>query len=88
MEPEEGSKKELNEPQAEYGKKRITVFNSFEAMEEDTHKRLAALTYEERLCNLEILRKQIFYKSLLPSGNWPPLSRKFTVTKLPYEVCR
>lgn len=87
---EEKKDKEVNEPAAEYSslKKKITVFSSFEAMEEHTHRALAALSYEERLCNLETLRKRIFNKSLLPNGNWPPLSRKLTITKLPYEVCR
>jgi hypothetical protein len=82
----------VNEPQAEYQpvkpKKTITFFNSFEEMEEDRYKYLASLSYEQRLINLENLRKQIYHSLLLPDGTWPLLSRKLTIIKLPYEVCR
>ena len=82
----------VNEHQAEYitpaKKKTITFYNSFEEMEEDRWRYLASTTYEQQLAHLEEFRKQMYSKSLLPDGSWPLLSRKLTIIKLPYEVCR
>ena len=68
-------------------KKTITFFNSFEEMEAHNYQYLASLSYEQRIRNLEKLRKQIFHKSLLPNGEWPLLKRTFTITKLSWNVC-
>lgn len=82
----------VNEPQVQYrvvnGKKSITFYNSFDGMDEDRWRYLASTTHEQRLTHLEELRKQIYHNALLPDGTWPLLSRKLTVIKLPYEVCR
>ncbi|MDB5283093.1 MAG: hypothetical protein JWO06_2168 [Bacteroidota bacterium] len=87
---EQGDK--VNEPQAEYkpanSKKTITFYNSIDEMDEDRWRYLASLTYEQRLVRLEEFRKQIYHSALLPDGTWPLLSRKLTIVKLPYEVCR
>ena len=85
---EDETKHKAEEPAAEYGKKRIMVFNSFEEENEYTQRQYAALSYEERMTNLETLRKRIFYKLLNADGNWSPLLRKLEIIKLPYEVCR
>ena len=87
---DEKKENELNEPSVEYRtnqQKRITFFKSFEEENEYTHKMRAATSYEERLSNLEERRK-IVYNAPLKNGEWFPLLRKFTVIKLPYEVCR
>ena len=76
------------EPVVPYQTKKITFFNSIEEMNEDRYRMLAALTYEQRMENLEKLRKQVYHASLLPDGSWPLLSRKLTIIKIDYEVCR
>ena len=88
MEPETPGKKDnqsVNEPSAEYqksaAKKSIRFFNSFEEAEDYGRKQMAGHTHEQRLQNLEILRKRIYAEYLLPNGEWPPLSRTFKVIK-------
>lgn len=85
MQPEEENKAE--EPAVDYGKKRLTFFKSFEEENEYNYRQLALRSYEQRMSNLESLRKRIFYSALLADGNWPPLQRKLTIIILPYEVC-
>jgi hypothetical protein len=88
---EEENKDKVNEPQVHYkpaGKKTITFYNSFDEMEEDRYRYLASRSHEECLAHLEEFRKNMYHDALLPDGTWPLLSRKLTIIKLPYEVCR
>ena len=88
MESETPGKKDnqsVNEPSAEYqktsAKKSLLFFNSFEESKDYGRKQMAEHTYQERLRNLEIIRKRIYAEFLLPNGEWPPLSRTFKVIK-------
>ena len=85
MQPNEPDRNQLNEPQAEYGKKRITVFNAFQAMEADRITVLASLSYEQRLAVLSRNRKSIFKSILLPGEIFPPFKKIIQVSKLTYE---
>ena len=73
----------LNEPEAKYGtshsKRKIIFFNSFEESEEYGLKQMASHSYEERLSNLETLRKRSFNHLRLPDGNRPPLKKTITI---------
>jgi hypothetical protein len=87
---EDETNNQVNEPQVAYkpaGKKTITFYNSIDEMEEDRYRYLASRSHEECLSHLEEFRKNMYNDSLLPNGTWPLLSRKFTIIKLPYEVC-
>lgn len=55
---EDETKNKVEEPAVEYAGKRLTFFNSFEEAELHGLKEMAAHTYEQRLSNLEILRKR------------------------------
>ena len=80
-------KNEVNEPGAEYispkkiTNRTITFFKSFEEAETHGLKQMAAHTYEERLANLEILRKRTYSHLLLPNGHWPSIQRTITIVK-------
>jgi hypothetical protein len=77
----------VNEPGVEYrgnkpaAKRSITFFNSFEEAELHSLKQMAAHSPEERLANLEILRKRTWHHLLLPNGQWHPLPRIITIEK-------
>ncbi len=71
---QEEAENKAEEPAAEY--KRITFFNSFEEAELHGLKEMASHTYEQRLCNLEQMRKQSFSAS----GN-AGLARVITIVK-------
>jgi hypothetical protein len=77
--------KKINEPEIEYekltSKKKITFFNSFQGAEEYGLREMANHGHEERLRNLEILRKSTYSHLLLPDGKWPPLKRIITIDK-------
>lgn len=81
-------KNNINEPDAVYStapsKKKITFFNSFDEAEEYGLKQMAAHSYEERLTNLEIIRKRTYSHLLLPDGSWPLLKRIITIEKATY----
>ena len=85
MQPDEPDKNQLKKPQEEYGKKRITVFSSFEAMEADRIAGLASLSYEQRLAVLSRNRKHILKSILLPGEIFPPFKKIIQVSKLTYE---
>ena len=72
-----------SEPKEDYGSKNadkaIRFFSSFEEMEEYGRQRMADNTQEERLRNLEAMRKIFLRQYLLPDGNWPPLARVITI---------
>jgi hypothetical protein len=76
---------QLSEPEATYGnassKKEIIFFNSFDEAEEYGLKKMAAHSHEERLKNLETLRRRTYAYSLLPNGKIPPLEKIITVIK-------
>lgn len=75
----------INEPEAIYGavpsKKKIVFFNSFDEAEEYGLKEMAGHSYEERLQNLETMRKRMYAHLLLPNGEWPPLKKIITIEK-------
>lgn len=62
-------------------KKWIHVFSSFEDEKNYNSKKQASLSYDERLSQLEELRKLVYKDYLLPDGNWPPLAKVITITK-------
>lgn len=67
----------VEEPAVDYGKKRLTFFNSFEEAELHGLKEMAKHTPQERLANLETLRKRF----LLKGDTWQPLKRVVTIIK-------
>ncbi len=75
----------INKPEAAYGaspsQKKIRFFNSFDEAEEYGLKEMARHSHEERLKNLEVLRRRTFNYLLLPNGKWPPLKRIITIEK-------
>ena len=64
-------------------KKEIHFFNSFEEENEFTARQRASLSYDERMKNIEQLRKMVFSKYLLDNGSWPPIAKVFKIMK-PY----
>ncbi|MCW3127058.1 MAG: hypothetical protein JWO03_2716 [Bacteroidetes bacterium] len=64
--------------------KKITFFTSFEEAEEHGLHEMAKHSHEERLKNLEILRKRTHGHMLLPDGSWPPLKRIITIEYASY----
>ena len=87
----EDNKNKVEEPAVAYqptSKKTITFFNNFEEMEEHGLKIMALQSYEQRLTNLELLRKQMFHQLLLPNKQYPSIKRVITKTILPYAVCQ
>ncbi len=79
----------LNEPEAIYGnvspKRKIIFFNSFEEAEEHGLKKMANHTHEERLRNLEILRKRSFNNLRLSDRNLSPLKKIITIEFATYK---
>ncbi|MBS1622687.1 MAG: hypothetical protein JST83_01615 [Bacteroidetes bacterium] len=74
----------LNESGAAYDarpKKKITFFSSFEEAEEHGLREMASHSYEQRLENLEVIRRRTYGHRLLPDGSWPPLDRIITIEK-------
>ena len=51
---------EANEPVGEYGSKKITFFKSFEEENAYTHKQYAAMSPEERLASVTLMRLTAF----------------------------
>ena len=78
--------KTVSEPQAAYGKtmdKTIRFFSSFEEENEYVAKQNALLSYDQRMSNIEHLRKLVFSQYLLPNGSWAPVAKVFKIMK-PY----
>lgn len=57
----------------------VKIFNSFEEEAEYTAKQRAAMSRDERMKNIEELRKRVFHQHLLASGKWPPVSKIFKI---------
>ncbi len=80
---EEGNK--FNEPEAIYdatsSKKKITFFNSFDEAEEYKLRQMAKHSHEERLSNLEVIRKRTYMRPLLSNGKLPSLERVIIIVK-------
>jgi|GEM_PF-911721 hypothetical protein len=74
------SKKKANkaeEPKTAF--KTVRFFDSFEEENEDTAKQRAATSYDERMKNIETLRKRVFNEHLLANGKWPSISNTFKI---------
>ena len=71
MSKEEENKNKVNEPGAGYRKQEIVFFNSFQEMNDRHAMQMASLTPEERLNELERMRKMFLAEYLLPDGSWP-----------------
>ena len=71
MSEKDPDKNKVNEPSAEYQKQEIRFFNSFEEMNESQYAHWRSLTPEQRLNDLEQMRKTFLSKYLLPNGEWP-----------------
>lgn len=65
-----------NEPSLEYS---VKIFSSFEEENEFVAKERAEVPYEKRMNNIEVLRKQVFFKYLLPNGTWPSIEKTFKI---------
>jgi hypothetical protein len=78
---EEKNKNQLSEPESAYRKKRIQFYSSFEEAEEDKRKMMAAMSPEERMRNLERMRKRFLSHRLTADGKWKPLKRIITIHK-------
>lgn len=59
--------------------KTVRFFDSFEEENEDTAKQRAATSYDERMKNIETLRKRVFNEHLLANGKWPSISNTFKI---------
>ncbi|MDI1233970.1 MAG: hypothetical protein PSX81_06805 [bacterium] len=70
---------QVNEPTAIYGEQSIVFFKSFEEEEIHVAKARAALTYEQRMTQIEVLRKQVFNDFLLPNNTWPTIAPIFKI---------
>lgn len=79
----------LSEPDIRYetpkAQKKITFFNSFDEAEEHGLKQMARHSYEERLSNLEALRRRSFGQPLLTGGSRPIDKKKITVEFATYK---
>jgi len=82
------TKNEKNsEPQSDQNKaeepetafKTVHIFDSFEDEAEYNAKQRAAMSYGERMQNIEKLRKRVFHQYLLPNGKWPSISKTFKI---------
>ena len=72
----------VNEPDMAYtSQKKITLFNSFAEAEDHGLKEMANHSYEERLRNLETIRRRTYGHLLMPDGSWPPLKKTITIVK-------
>ena len=72
----------VNEPDMAYtSQKKITFFNSFAEAEDHGLKEMANHSYEERLRNLETIRRRTYGHLLMPDGSWPPLKKTITIVK-------
>lgn len=71
----------LEEPSVDFAAMTINVFNSFEEEAEFVALQSMNTSYEERLKNLEILRKQVYYNYLLPNGEWQAMKPTIIVLK-------
>jgi hypothetical protein len=71
------SKNKAKEPETDYTKRSITFFQSFEEATLHGLKEMASHTHEERLANLETLRRRFFLKE----KEWKPLARVITIVK-------
>ena len=58
--PQKENKSIASEPQAEYGKKTLQIFKSFEEQAEAEYKELASLTPEQHLQNAVELIKRVY----------------------------
>ena len=72
------------EPETTYRQIQFHFFNSFEEEQEFTARQRANLSYDERIFNIEELRKFIFRKHLLPNGKWPAVEKVFKIMN-PYK---
>ena len=70
---------EVGEPAVTYEKRRIVFFNSFEEENEYTAKKRAEVPYDERMMNIEELRKRVFNKYLLPDNSWRSIKKVFKI---------
>ena len=59
--------------------KSIRIFDSFEEEAEYTAKQRAGMSYDERMKNIEELRKRVFHQYLLSSGEWPSIAKTFKI---------
>jgi hypothetical protein len=58
---------------------RIVFFSSFEEENEYTAMRRAGRSFDERMTQIETLRKWAFHKFLLTDNTWPPISKTFKI---------
>jgi hypothetical protein len=71
----------INEPEKKHVKKEIIFFNSFDEAEEYGLKKMASHSHEERLANLETIRKRVYSHLLLPNGEWPRMRKVITIER-------
>lgn len=72
----------VNDTQVNYSvSKKIHFFQSFEEEKEFEAKKQASLSYEERMHQLEKLRKIVYKEYLQEDGTWKPLIKKITILK-------
>ena len=62
---------------------KITFFSSFEEENEYTAMQRAGKSYDDRMTEIERLRKWAFHKFLMTDNTWPPISKTFKIM-LPY----
>jgi hypothetical protein len=57
----------------------LKFFPSFEEENEYTAMQCAAKSFDDRMLEIETLRKRVFRKFLLPDNTWPPISKTFKI---------
>jgi hypothetical protein len=65
--------------QKAYPSNEIKFFSSFEEENEYTAMRRAGKSFDERMIEIEILRKWVFRDFLLEDNTWPPISKTFKI---------
>lgn len=65
--------------QKAYPTNEIIFFSSFEEENEFTAKKRAGKSFDERMTQIETLRKWVFHKFLLTDNTWPPISKTFKI---------
>jgi hypothetical protein len=77
----EDESNKAEEPKTAYNT--VHIFDSFEEEAKHNARQRAAMSYDERMEQIEGLRKRVFNQYLQPDGSWPSISQKFKIME-PY----
>lgn len=71
-------------PSKEENNMRIHIFNSLEEENAYVYNSMCELSYENRMKNMEYMRRNLFHEYILLDGTWKPLIREFRIME-PYS---